>query len=98
MAPPVTIDNSKIMFFPDFTTKVQKQGSSFLEVKRTLRQQEIKYAMLFPSKLRVEADGKTWFFTHPDQVWDWLDGWRTVERSKPTAQSPTLTPTTVDPH
>ena len=74
MAPPVKCDNAIVNLYPDFTLQVQQQRREFLEVKRALRQQELRYAMLFPAKLRVVADGKVHFFTNPDETWQWLEG------------------------
>ena len=67
-------DNAIVNLYPDFTLQVQRQRRDFLEVKRALRQQELRYAMLFPAKLRVVADGKVHFFTDPDGAWQWLEG------------------------
>lgn len=77
-------DNATISIFLDFTQMVQKQRRNFQSIKRTLRDKGVKYAMLYPAKLRVEADGKACFFDRPELVADWLElrtGSGTVERS-----------------
>ncbi|KAJ1185144.1 hypothetical protein NDU88_001939 [Pleurodeles waltl] len=63
------------MFFPDYTFQVQKQRHSFDGVKKALQAKELKYSMLFPAKLCVIAEGKSWYFTSPADVWDWIKGW-----------------------
>ena len=73
VAPAVKLNNATIRFFPDFTLQVQQARRGFLEVKAALRKEGLKYAMLFPAKLRVEAHGKTQFFYKPTEVWDWLE-------------------------
>ena len=73
VAPAVKINNAIIRFFPDFTMQVQQARREFLEVKAALRNEGLKYAMLFPAKLRVEAQGRTQFFYKPAEAWDWLE-------------------------
>ena len=51
IAPAVKCDNATVRFFPDFTMQVQQQRRSFFEIKKRLREQGYKYAMLFPAKL-----------------------------------------------
>ena len=61
------------MIFPDYTAAVQQQRSSFTAVKRKLRELKLKYALLFPDKLRVEAFEKIFFFDNPKEAWDWAE-------------------------
>ncbi|KAJ1197406.1 hypothetical protein NDU88_001266 [Pleurodeles waltl] len=77
-APPVQYENTTITFFVDFTMHVQKLRCNFLEVKKVLRDRGLKYSMMFPTKVRVVAEGKTWYFEKPQDTFDWLEGWRTV--------------------
>ena len=67
------IDNAKISCFPDFSAELQKQRAKFIDIKRRLRALDIKYAMLYPSKLRVEALGSVHFFDLPSSAAQWLD-------------------------
>ena len=69
----IRIGDAKIMFFPDYTLAVQHQRNSFMKVKRKLREINYRYSLLFPARLRVEAQGKTHFFEDPQHVWDWLE-------------------------
>ncbi|KAJ1216326.1 hypothetical protein NDU88_003929 [Pleurodeles waltl] len=57
-----------VCFFPNFTLKVQRQRQSFLEVKRALRGRELMYMMLFPARLRLIVDCKTWHFATPEEA------------------------------
>ncbi|KAJ1113761.1 hypothetical protein NDU88_002003 [Pleurodeles waltl] len=61
------------MIFPDFTKETQAQRATFNESKRTLRENVIEYAMLFPAKRRVENEGKAQFFLSPQLVEEWLE-------------------------
>ncbi|KAJ1204399.1 hypothetical protein NDU88_008177 [Pleurodeles waltl] len=42
-------------------------------VKKRLRTEGLKYALLFPARLRVTFNQKTHFFDTPDSACDWLD-------------------------
>lgn len=48
--------NIHLAVFPDFSNEVQRQQSWFQEVKRRMRVQHLKYAMLFPARL----SGRWW--------------------------------------
>ena len=73
-SPPVKIENTTVNFFPDFTLRVQKQRRDFLAVKKRMRNQGIKYSMLYPARLRVAVHDKIIFFDTPEEAWDWMDG------------------------
>lgn len=49
---PLQVENKQIMIFPDYARAVQKQRSSFLEVIRRLRANNIQYSLLFPARLK----------------------------------------------
>ncbi|KAJ1210554.1 hypothetical protein NDU88_005917 [Pleurodeles waltl] len=70
---PIIIDNARISLYPDYTLAVQKHRASFQIIKQRLRKMEIKYALLFPTKLRITHNQKTHFFDSPDLVSTWLD-------------------------
>lgn len=65
--------NTHVAVFPDFSNEVQRQRSRFQDVKRRLRVLHLKYAMLYPAKLRVECDGRTHFFEDPELASTWID-------------------------
>ncbi|KAJ1117733.1 hypothetical protein NDU88_005930 [Pleurodeles waltl] len=60
-------------FFPDFTLAVQTRRATLLEEKQALREEGLRYSLLFPSKLKVILDGTTHFLQEPDEVWAWLE-------------------------
>lgn len=64
---------TKVMLFPDFSAATQQKRRSFNEVRRRLREKEVKYSMLYPSKLRVQHKGMVKFFEHPKEACDWMD-------------------------
>ncbi|KAJ1104039.1 hypothetical protein NDU88_001454 [Pleurodeles waltl] len=70
---PIIIDNARISLYPDYTMTVQKRRASFQIIKQRLRKMEIKYAILFPAKLRITHNQKMHFFDSPDLVSTWLD-------------------------
>lgn len=66
-------ENTRVMLFPDFSAATQQKQRSFNEVRRRLREKEVKYSMLYPSKLRVQHKGMVKFFEHPEETCDWMD-------------------------
>ncbi|KAJ1142590.1 hypothetical protein NDU88_008904, partial [Pleurodeles waltl] len=73
---PFQVEGGNTTFFPDFTLAFQTQRATFLEVKRSLREEGLRYSLLFPSKLKVILDGTTHFFQEPDEVWAWVGAYR----------------------
>ena len=67
------VENQKVMIFPDFTAAVQRQRAMFIMVKRKMRKRNLKYALMFPAKLKVMTEDKTLFFTEAEAAWDWLE-------------------------
>lgn len=68
--------------FPDFSAEVQKQRARFSEVKRRLRVHHIKYAMLFPARLRITGEDRAHFFEDPAQASAWIDQ-RDAKKNRP---------------
>lgn len=66
-------ENTKVMLFPDFSAKVQKRRKSFNEVRCRLREKDIKYSMLYPSRLRVPHKGTVRSFDTSMEASDWID-------------------------
>ncbi|KAJ1140319.1 hypothetical protein NDU88_006676 [Pleurodeles waltl] len=54
--------------------KVQHQRRSFDEVKKMLCSKEIKYMMLFPARIWVLVEDKSWYFNTTVEAWDWDKG------------------------
>ncbi|KAJ1083279.1 hypothetical protein NDU88_003438 [Pleurodeles waltl] len=69
------VANGVVTLFPDFTIEVQNKRTSFMAVKRALREEGIHYyySLLFPARLRVISEGQTVFFQTPDEAWGWLE-------------------------
>lgn len=66
-------ENTKLPFFPDYPPKVQQQGRTFTEVQKRLRDNEIKFSLLYPSKLQVIDGDCTRFFVTSEAASEWLD-------------------------
>lgn len=49
--PELPYENTRVMLFLDFSAYVQKQRRFFNEVRRELHGKNIKYSMLYPSRL-----------------------------------------------
>ncbi|KAJ1187823.1 hypothetical protein NDU88_004593 [Pleurodeles waltl] len=69
---PFKYEDSNINAYPDFTQEVENQRNSFIKIKQRLREHNIKYALLFPAKLRVVMEDRTHIFTNPEDAWTWL--------------------------
>ncbi|KAJ1194174.1 hypothetical protein NDU88_003469 [Pleurodeles waltl] len=70
---PHQYENSCIYFFPHHTATVQRQLTSFVGVKKRLCQASLTYSVLFPARLKVIADGTSFFYTEPTGAWDWVE-------------------------
>lgn len=94
------IDNTHIRLFPDFTLKVQQERRRFDNVKRMLRDRGVKYMMFFPARLKVILNGKSFFFTSPEEAHTWLEehggqpdsprergSWRHAEKHSPSSST-----------
>lgn len=71
--PGMTSDGNRISIYPDFSAATQKQRASFQPIKKRLRDLNLIYSMLYPAKLRIVENGKTYFFTNPTEASEWLD-------------------------
>lgn len=69
----IPVGNVKVAIFPDFSAEVQRRRQGFMEAKRRLRIQHLKYAMLFPARLRVEQEGRALFFKDLEEVINWIE-------------------------
>lgn len=71
--PELRHENARVMLFPDFSAATQQQRHSFNDVRKRLREKEIKYGMLYPSRLRVQYKGTVKFFDNPEEACEWMD-------------------------
>ena len=78
----LTIGNSKIMIFPDFTREVQRRRASFMGVKRRLRMVGLTYSMMFPARLRVISDKGVLFFDLAAEASHWIDDQYPAEKEE----------------
>lgn len=69
----VHINGAKISFYPDISAEVQRKRSKFMDVKKRLQRLQLKYAMLFPARLRITAGDQNHFFENAQEAADWLD-------------------------
>ncbi|KAJ1138021.1 hypothetical protein NDU88_004412 [Pleurodeles waltl] len=68
----------------NYTATVQRQRASSPGVKNHLHQAGLTYFLLFPARLKVIANGTSFFFIEPTDAWDWVVQ-RRYEVSKPSA-------------
>lgn len=73
------LENGHVAVYLDFSSEVQRKRSQFQDAKRRLRVLHLKYAMLFPARLRVEEDDRVQFFETRTTAMAWLD-----RRDRPT--------------
>lgn len=71
--PELRHENARVMLFPDFLAAIQQQWRSFNDVRKRLREKEINYSMLYPSRLRVQCKGTVTFFDTPEEASAWID-------------------------
>lgn len=71
--PEIPYKNIKLMLFPEFSAEVQNHRRSFNEVRRHLQEKNIKYGMLYPSRLRIPHKGTVCFFDTPEEANEWID-------------------------
>ena len=70
---PILFNGQRIAAYPDFTAEVQRRRSSYAAIKASLRDMGLKYALLFPAKLRVVDGEKVRFFQSAVEAGQWLD-------------------------
>lgn len=56
------------LLYPDYILMVQWQRSSFQAVKKKLQQAQLKYALLYPARLKIIYNKKTHFFDSPSDA------------------------------
>lgn len=52
----------RISIYPDYSPDLQKKRAGFVEIKRSLRNMKISYALLYPARLRIDAPGRDTIF------------------------------------
>lgn len=69
----IIYNGARISLYPDFSPELQRQRAKFIECKRSLQQRRLSYALLYPARLRVTANGEVNFFNTPGEVFSWLE-------------------------
>lgn len=76
-------NGARVSLYPDYSAALQRQRSSFLGVKRRLRDLGIKYSMIFPAKLRIIDGDRPQFFERPEGALHWLETRPSRQRQSP---------------
>jgi len=64
----LTYENKRISFYPDYSADLQRRRDEFRDVKRTLREKGVEYALIFPAQLRIKHLDTIKFFSTPAEV------------------------------
>uniref|UniRef100_H3AGZ2 L1 transposable element RRM domain-containing protein n=1 Tax=Latimeria chalumnae TaxID=7897 RepID=H3AGZ2_LATCH len=67
-AGPLRYKNKQIYFFPDMSADLYQKRKSFSEVKRMCKALEIPFALLYPTRFRIDFKGQCLFFTSPSDA------------------------------
>lgn len=70
--PTLPFEHTVVHLYPDFSADLQRRRKTFTDIRRRLRERDIKYSMLYPSRLRVQHGGSVKFFDSPDEANTWL--------------------------
>ncbi|KAJ1154805.1 hypothetical protein NDU88_007548 [Pleurodeles waltl] len=73
---PFDVENGRVSMYPDYAAAVQAKRASYTEVKKILRTEGIRSALLFPLKLKIMWAGHTHFCLSPEEAWSWLETYR----------------------
>ncbi|KAJ1151160.1 hypothetical protein NDU88_003947 [Pleurodeles waltl] len=65
--------NGRIALFPDYTLAVPRLRASVLGVKKRLWSVGLSYTLLLPTKLKVMVNRPSYFFTEPEDDWEWVE-------------------------
>lgn len=80
---PLQYEGSTISLFRDFTIRVQEARRQFTPLKKQLRDLNIDYAMLYPARLRIKKQGRSYFFTEPKAIQKAIKDWSKERRVGP---------------
>lgn len=78
----VICGGQEIMFFPDLSAELHRRRRGFDRVKQQLRSMNIRYGIIYPSKLRVSSDGQTREFESPADAEKFIQGLQNPEDSQ----------------
>lgn len=69
----VLYKNQHVMFFPDLPMEVHKQQKRFDDVKQRLRAKAIRYGIIYPARMRITHNDRSYIFETPTEVEDFLE-------------------------
>uniref|UniRef100_A0A3B4VAQ2 L1 transposable element RRM domain-containing protein n=1 Tax=Seriola dumerili TaxID=41447 RepID=A0A3B4VAQ2_SERDU len=78
---PLQYKGVRVSIYLDFSAGLVQRRRGFDAVKKKLRDQDFKYAMIYPCTLRVAHAGKTQFFHTPDEVERFLGELTSIDSS-----------------
>uniref|UniRef100_H3API2 L1 transposable element RRM domain-containing protein n=1 Tax=Latimeria chalumnae TaxID=7897 RepID=H3API2_LATCH len=61
-------EGNKILIFPDLSRELQEKRRRFLDVKKQLREQGVKYGLFYPATLKIFLGSKDYSFTDPKEA------------------------------
>uniref|UniRef100_H2ZWA1 L1 transposable element RRM domain-containing protein n=1 Tax=Latimeria chalumnae TaxID=7897 RepID=H2ZWA1_LATCH len=70
---PLNWEGNKILIFPDLSKELQEKRRGFLEVKKQLRDREIRYGLFYPAILKVTWERKDYSFNSPKDAQAFLE-------------------------
>lgn len=70
--PNLPYEHTMVHFYPDFSAELQKKRKTFNDICRRLQEHDIKYSMLYLSRLRVPHGGTVHFVDSPEDADAWL--------------------------
>uniref|UniRef100_A0A8C4RGP3 L1 transposable element RRM domain-containing protein n=1 Tax=Erpetoichthys calabaricus TaxID=27687 RepID=A0A8C4RGP3_ERPCA len=64
----IIFENNLIRIFPDFSPSTAAKRRSYNDIKRMLREADIKYSLLYPAKLKVEVQDRHYIFFSKEEA------------------------------
>ena len=69
----VKLNGFTLRIYPDLSSALVKKRAAFKAVKQKLYEKNVKFSLLYPTRLRVEFGKETFFFTSPGEASDFYD-------------------------
>ena len=64
----IELDEERVYFSQDFTSKVQKERSRYVPLRRLLKEKNVKSHLLYPAKLKVFGEGEPVIYATPEEA------------------------------
>ncbi len=68
----MTWRGARIMFFPDYSQRVNNKRKAFQHVKADLRKRGVYFALCFPATLEIKLNGAKHRFETPEEVSEFI--------------------------